>query len=505
MKKVGKYLLILLLLLTGLFFIALLFLFFVPNSSLFGITYVGKNTVTYSQSYNVNNFSTINLNSNAFDINIVPTDLDQVYLKVTNKMFGFTLEKNSKVILNQKLYKDMLTFSVTEPHGAAFKNGSTIELRIPENSTLNLNINNNSASVNFKSLKGKSDKDAKIVHIKNLEYNTKKGSLQIANASVSGNINLNLNSGSCNILKSCKLNNNNLTLSQTSGRLTTEKEVILGDITHQANTSGNVNIYECNSYTANLGSAGGNISLGITNGDINISSSDTNINIDQHKEGGATINLTKSGKIYINKATSANRILNLNTNSGNISVGESYKNILATSNNGNIKISQMRTFANLTTNSGNISVTYATDASDYTEENSDNRKADIKTTSGNVTVDGVENITLTLNKGSAVINMKKVLGLNNLTATSGSIKVVTPSNLNVDLANTNKYLLTTKTEESGTVFVGISGFDEHTKKEQTTLHVGVKPGESLGEDFANTLNVSATNGSVRVVNAELDY
>ena len=165
----------------------------------------------------------------------------------------------------------------------------------------------------------------------------------------------------------------------------------------------------------------------------------------------------------------------------------------------------MRTFANLTTNSGNISVTYATDASDYTEENSDNRKADIKTTSGNVTVDGVENITLTLNKGSAVINMKKVLGLNNLTATSGSIKVVTPSNLNVDLANTNKYLLTTKTEESGTVFVGISGFDEHTKKEQTTLHVGVKPGESLGEDFANTLNVSATNGSVRVVNAELDY
>ena len=53
MKKVGKYLTITLLFVTGLFFVGLLYLFFGPKSSLFGLTFISYNETRLTQYYDI--------------------------------------------------------------------------------------------------------------------------------------------------------------------------------------------------------------------------------------------------------------------------------------------------------------------------------------------------------------------------------------------------------------------------------------------------------------------
>ena len=505
MKKVGKYILILALLLAGLFFIALLFLFFIPDSSLFGITYIGKGSQHYSQAYAASGVNTIVINNSAFNVEIVTVkDSDKISLLVENRMFGFTLKKHSAVTISPKLFKQTLTFNIEEPYGVAFKNGSYIELRIPANMVkdptsaygFNLTLNNSSSKSNI---------NCEQSAINNLKFTTKSGSLNINKGAVTGNISLDLSRGSCNIANTSTLNSNNVTLKQTSGSFSTEDKVVLGNINHTQNTTGDVDINVCNNYIAPLNTAGGNISIQKVNNELELTSTDTNLYVKEQNSGGIKINLTESGAVTIDKINAAERIADITTKNGSINIKNSRKNLkLITTNSGSITATNIYAEVSATSNRGNINISYAKDAAnfDYTNPNSSSRKATINTQSGTVNVSGVQNINLTITKnGNATVNMNEVYGNNKISAQNGSVKVVTPSNRNVE--TTHKYNLTTQSDESGTVYVAISGVEEYTTKASKTIRVGVDKDST--EEIPHNLDVKVTSGSLRVVNSEYDY
>ena len=164
MKKVGKYFIITTLLLTGLFFAGLLFLFFVPSSSIFGITFISHNERLISKDYKLENINQIIIDSSSYDIEILSTNSSNVSARVEGHSLGYVSKNNNKLILKENLTKGILTFEITEPHGVAFKNNSKIKLYIPEETkdkSISLTLNKKDANVLI---------DSEQIYINNLTY-----------------------------------------------------------------------------------------------------------------------------------------------------------------------------------------------------------------------------------------------------------------------------------------------------------------------------------------------
>ena len=94
MKTFWKYFLITLLLLIGLFCVGVLYLFFFPNSSLFGLTYVRGQEPIDSNTYSTEKITKVVLNSTNFDVNVVEVSGDKISLKAFSNAYGFGLTKN---------------------------------------------------------------------------------------------------------------------------------------------------------------------------------------------------------------------------------------------------------------------------------------------------------------------------------------------------------------------------------------------------------------------------
>ncbi|MBQ8615809.1 MAG: hypothetical protein IJ415_04510, partial [Clostridia bacterium] len=74
MKKVWKYLVITLLLLLGLCCVGVLYLFFMPGTSLFNITYINYNIKKETSKYSASHVSAIELNSRSYEIEIIESE-----------------------------------------------------------------------------------------------------------------------------------------------------------------------------------------------------------------------------------------------------------------------------------------------------------------------------------------------------------------------------------------------------------------------------------------------
>ena len=110
MKVFVRYFLIVILLLIGLFALGILYLFFVPGSSLFGITYISYSDNYNSEAYDASNISTIRLNSRAYDVFVVPASSEEISVRVYANSLGFVLNKNSKVDIEEDVENGELTF-----------------------------------------------------------------------------------------------------------------------------------------------------------------------------------------------------------------------------------------------------------------------------------------------------------------------------------------------------------------------------------------------------------
>lgn len=499
MKKVLRYFIILLLLLAGLAVIGLLYLFFVPNSSIFGITYIGGQSEVTSQAYEMGQVTGVVINSNGYDIHVVNgTSEDTVSMKVHNNAFGYVLKRNSEPKIDTKLYQGTLTFTVSETTGFAYKNGSYIELRLPNNAEsagIDLTINNSSGTTTIAS--------ANTV-IDELDFSTSSGSLVLNSGKINGDMTLKMGAGSCTISKAMGLNSNNVTLSQSSGNFQTESEVVLGNFTHLSNTTGNVAVAVCSSYTASLGTAGGHIEIGQVNGLVEIYSSDTHVLIHRQTDGSVNINLTSSGSVTINSLEgSTNGTVAVTTHNGDISVASAQKYLRLDSDSGNIQVTNMFKTVNASTESGNISIAFSEDADSYlTSSQSANRCAIINTVSGDISVLGVDNITLNITgDASANIVMNEVLGENIINATTGGVVVTTPTNLDLPNEQLHKYYLETITQ-GGSVYIAISGYDPFSGSQWSDA-VGYTDPKPSKDQCDHTLSISLISGSIQVINTEV--
>lgn len=413
MKKFWKYFLIVILSLIGLSAIGVLYLFFVPNSSLFGICYISYNDDYFSKNYAVDGhvINKIVLNSRNYDISVENSvnGNNNVYVKVYSNSFGFTLKKNSTVSITEKLVGDCLTFDITEPYGACFANRSKITLMVPADYNVDLSVSNHNAVCNV---------NAPKLIISNLACNTNNGEFVLENCKINNNIAVTLNRGNFTLNKSVVTNTNNVEIKTNTGNFYAN-EAILGNVLVKQNNRAMIQIKQCFVFNFNAKTAGGSIDIDKVN-ELALVASDTNVNIGEIITGGS-INLSASGKINV-KTISAQT--SITTNDGNITVDNASSALrLETIGNGNIVLKNTTASLFAETVYGDITVYFDQSAESYSST-SNARYLQAKTSSGDILASGVDKIDINITgKGNASIYMHDVLNESTVKANSGYVYV----------------------------------------------------------------------------------
>lgn len=504
MKKVGKYIAISLLLLLGLCCVGILYLFFIPNSSLFNITYINHHKTIKTENFAGSEISKIDLNSRSYNVKILSTDTEYIYSKVYSNSFGFVLKKNSEVKVETSLSNNVLTINVTEPHGFATKNDSYIEVYIPETSELDLDLSNLNAKTTINSEK---------IKIKNLTYTTENGDFDFNKGEISGNLTLDISKSSFKINENVKTKTNNVVLRISKGKFYANSSK-LGDINVLENTHGIISVNECGLFELDIESAGGSISISKASR-LNIITSDTNVKVDEIISG-ANIELTQSGKVSINKLCEYSTI---KTNSGDINISTCLNTLIAHTDSGNININNAQKTISIKTNSGNAVVNFAENASNFIETDTEKSRTLYATiANGTLTATGVqhigvpnentpETITGITITGSAHVSLKMndVKGKNKIEGNNGTVTVVANDN--------SKYALSTNSS-NGKVRVNllqISQSGGYTDLNHEPIYVNHKPCESCNncknsaicENSVNTLIATSTHGSLTILDESM--
>lgn len=477
MKTFWKYTLITLLLLAGLFVLGLLFLFFVPGSSIFGVTYISYNAEYYSQSYSADSLNKLIFNSRSYAVNLVPSTSGKISVKVYTNATGFARTKSSKVAINAKSKAGQLTLDVEEPHGMLFNNKSYIELRVPTDMAADLNIVNRNATVNL------SNKD---MSIGNLFYSTNFGTLKLEAGAITGSLDLEIGGGNVYVGKDFALQENPVRIDVKDGLFDASLSK-LGAVTITNNTRGVIKINECTSLNEKVETAGGRLELR-TVGSINVQSSDTDIYINELTHGG-TISLdsssTATGKVEIN---SIKGVADIKTNEGSITIHSATEPLYLESGSGDIKADNI--LSNVTANStyGNIDVNFSKDAPAYSTDTL-SRMLIATTHNGKITATGVNNVNISIKgKGRVEMTLDDVLGENIIDGKDGNVAI----RINKD----SKYRLTTHSDQ-GDVSVNLlqlSEFGGYTTNVDTTTYVNHNEGDSV----TNSLYITTMSGNLYV-------
>lgn len=410
MKKLGKYLSITFLLLLGLCCAGVLYLFFVPGSNLFNITYISYNETKSSQSFNTELVSKIVLNSYNYPVKITTTDSNSASVKVHNNSFGFAMKKDNYANITTKLKEGVLTFNIKEPVGFAINNSSAITLYLPNKQAVDLELKNNASLT--KIINGN-------VTINNLKYTSKEGDIIVEKGKINGDLNLDLHMADFNIRTEAETNLNNVQVSVTTGKFNAADEKF-GTITVLSNDRGVIWVDECDRVEMSNKLSGGRIEANKVN-TINVRTSDTHIKIKEVLDG-AIVNLSKYGTVTIDNLTGFSDIM---TTNGNITLNKANSIALLRSVHGDIKVKNAYLKIDAKTTYGNINVTFAEDAQEFSTTN-DSRSLIALTKNGRIIASGVDYAVVTVEKsgsGSAFITYNKVSGNSSFVSDVGSISI----------------------------------------------------------------------------------
>ena len=485
MKKVWKYIVITLLLLLGLCCVGVLYLFFVPNSSLFNITYVNHNIIKESNKYNQDLISKIELNSRAYNVRVLSTEESTIYVKAHSNSFGFVLKDNSNLDIHSKLDNTVLTFNIDETYGFAARNASYVELYVPKDFEVDLTLKNKKAET----------KIGGDITINNLKYTTDKGDCDFEKGTINGTITLNLGKSDFRLHDSVTTNNNNLNLSLTSGSFKANIAT-LSDVTILSNARGVISLNECENLRENAQNAGGQIYVNKVQ-HLNITAGDTIIKVGE-VTNTASVNLTKSGSITVDNLTGISTFV---TNSGNINLGTTFSPLTLQSESGNINVANAFKTVAVKVNYGEAKIQFADEALSYLDENS-SRVLNASVKNGKLTAYGVEHIgtpeenTQTTidggvkitGNGRVYINMKNVYGKNLIAGNNGSVNVVVDKDA--------EFMLKTSST-AGSVRVNLTQIPEYngyTTRELRTTNVNCN-------SSTNLLTVNSNYGSLTVLDS----
>ena len=491
MKKVWQYTIITLLLILGLFCVGILYLFFIPNSSLFGISYINDNSKFVSEKYSTNNVASIELNSIYYDVNIIPSSDENISLEMVSRAFGFALTKNAKAQAQQTLDSNTLKFKISEPHGLTTTNNSFINLYIPKDSSISLKLSNQKAktTINHENL-----------IISQFSYTTNSGDLNISSATLLDSINLELNSSRCIIGKDVVTNNNDLQLSLSSGSFTAESTVF-DDVVVNYNNNGRISIKECDVFNMNQKTAGGQLNIKKAS-QVSASVGDTIIAINE-VTNGAVITANYSGSVKIGSLTGQSSII---TKYGKIEIVKCLSSATLNSKSGNITVNEAYKTISTKSTSGKINIVFSDSADHYSASDTiKSRTLYASIHNGSLTASGVEHFgsnTLDVNQGIVVtgngriyIKMNDVKGSNTVSGNSGDIRLI--------INNESSYKLTTNPDApaKGSVRVNLmqlADYRGYTTKSSTTTYVNCS-----SSTYNNSLTVSSIKGNILILDDKL--
>ena len=486
MKKFWKYFLILILLLIGLFVLAMAYLFFVPGSTFLGISYVSYNKEILSQTADASHVSKVVVNGDRYEIKVVETKTDVISASVKSNVFGYTSTKNKTLDINLVEEDGVVTIDITEPHGFAFTSNAIVKVKIPEGTTLSeLEINNNSATTTISS---------SAVKISQISVNTKSGDVYVNRNANLNLLNLDLGRGRCELTEPEDIDHNiNVNVKMTRGTFDSTNATV-NQLEVKESSRGVVLASECKTFKQNTGTSGGRVEIEKVESIIVTSATDTNFKIKDCKD--ASINLSESGKVYIENIQEYSTIT---TNRGGIHIKNATRNLVLESQDGAIVVENAKKAVNATTTYGSININFAADALDFKTDGT-SRKAIVATNKGLVTVKGVDNITADLGKnGRANIELRKVAKQSSIVGQSGAI--------NVKVADNEVFHLYAKVDNYLRVNVlGIdSGYLGNEQKE-----INVYPGtneaswNALPENDKGELNVVNHSGDVVITSKSLN-
>lgn len=482
MKKFGKYFTLTLLFLLGLCCIGVLYLFFVPGSTLFTITYLSYNDNYISKSYDASSINKLIVNSYDYNLNIKQTEDDEIYAKVYSNSFGFALKKHSKTSITTSKEGAVLTINIAEPHGATLKNSSYIDIFIPEDVVIDLSLNNNKAKTTI------SNKD---LTIKTLNYTTKNGDFHFKAGKITGNLNLTLNKSIFKIYEGVTTNNNATTLNLTSGKFDAS-HASLGDVKITNNTRGIILIKNCQTLREEV-NAGGRIEIAKAS-HLNIMSTDTNIYVGEVTDS-AIVHLLKSGNLTIDTLSGSSDISSV---AGNITINNVKSNLLAKSTDGNITINNAIYAIDVETEYGSIFVNYSASAP-ANSANAEARKLIAKLNNGKLSAYGVEKAQITVtNNGRVYLEMNNVSSNSYVKGKNGSVYVKVKADA--------VYKLTTNPEipTNGYVRVNLTQTPEYngyTNKDFRETYVNCTKSTYNNN---NSLTVSTTTGDLTIVDSNFN-
>ncbi len=469
MKKFGKYLTITLLLLLGLICVGLLYLFFVPNSQLFGIKYVSLKDKHFSEAYDCTSINKVVVNTRAYDTHVVASSTDNISVMVYANNIGYLLVKNSDVVIDAKIDNSTLTFNITEPYGATILNESEIIISIPSSKTFDITISNDKANTSIGS----------NISINDLSYTTDKGNLSISNATITGEMNFKFNDAIISLDDGLILNNNNVNLSAGSGQFDA-KDYPLGDIKINQNKRAVFLLNNANVINMNTSSAGGRIEAKSV-GNISLVSTDTNVYIDTILDG-ASIILKDSGKVEIKSVDGA---ASITTDTGDIKINKSTSPLTLISKHGNIDVLDTTSKVDATNSYGNINVTFNDSALSNSVDNM-SRLLIAENNKGKITCVGADRVDIKATNNARVnLSMHDVIGESNIVGAN--------SNISVTISAEAQFLLTT--EAGGKVSVNLSqisnvGTGGYTTGSHTETFINCLTS-------TNSLNIT-TNGNLTV-------
>ena len=135
LKRIGLYLGVAVLAFIATVILCAAFLFFYRDGNIFGFKYISNKQIIYAYADDFGEVDIIEIKGNDFPINIYTnSSIDVVAGVMRNRVYGYTrtsyAEASFKVSYNSAT--KTATFDVVEPSGWLAKNGSSIEIALPE-------------------------------------------------------------------------------------------------------------------------------------------------------------------------------------------------------------------------------------------------------------------------------------------------------------------------------------------------------------------------------------
>lgn len=478
MKKFWKYLTILILLLLGLCCLGVLYLFFVPNSSLFNITYISHNQKYTSNKYNKSSVNEVKIISNKYPVKVYTSDDENLTLTVYNNSFGFVFTENKNLSVVPKYEEGVLTFDIKEPFGASIDNTSYIELRLPKNTNFDLTLQNNIALTTINS---------KDIQINNFSYLSNNGDLNIEKCKINGTMNFNIGNSTIKIHEDSVVENNNLNLDVNTGKFIASKKSF-NKVKINSNTRGVIQIKDCNSIIQDSKTSGGRIEAEKVKS-IDIETTDSNIYIKEILEN-VSIVLTKLGKVDIG-TISENAFVSIQTADGSININNSNSGMLVKSTNGDITINNATYKVDVESLYGNVTINFAENAPSYRT----NPLLFPRTVfaqemvNGKLTINGADQTTIKVKKNCRLdITYHDICGINKIEGNNGSVFLKVDKDL--------KYKLTTSSI-AGNVRVNLAqipNYNGYTDKQKRETFINTT--SSIDE-----LIVSTNNGDLTILDS----